>query len=87
MQMVQQHLRAVAGGRGAAPFTVELTSLERALELDCRQAHGEILKARPGIERMLRDLDLAAARLLVPREIGHMVRMPAVGRLRRVAGR
>lgn len=87
IQMTQQHVRTAAAKAEAVPALVaELADLDRALEVQCRQVHADILRTRAGLTELLGDLERAAAGLLVPREIGRMARMRVAAR-RRVAVR
>jgi CHAD domain-containing protein len=88
IQMTQQHVREAAAAevQAAPALARELADLDRALEVRCRQAHAKILGTRTGLDELLRDVERAAAGLLVPREIGRMARMRVAGR-RRVAAR
>ena len=76
IQILQQHVRAAAAEAAAGPsLGADLTSMDRAIEVRCRQAHAAILRTRPRLEAALRDVDRAAAGLIVPRAVGRMARM------------
>ena len=88
LQMVQQHVRAAAAAAGGVPpLVAELEHLDQALEVKCRSVHARVLRARPGLDDLLREVERAAAGLLRPRALGRMARMRAVDARRRVAVR
>lgn len=86
IQMTQQHVRTAAAKAEAVPaLAAELAELDRALEVQCRQVHADILRTRVGLTELLEDVERAAADLLVPRELGRMARMRVATRRRVVA--
>jgi CHAD domain-containing protein len=74
-QMAQQYLRR---GSAEAPNRlsgIELAALDRDLEIECRRLHARILRARPRVERALRDVDEAAGVELLPKKTARAARM------------
>jgi CHAD domain-containing protein len=88
LQILQQHVRAAASESSVNPVVAnELTAVDRALELRCRQSHAAIMRTRPRLEEALTDVDRAARALIVPRAVGRPARMQAGHRGRKaVAG-
>jgi CHAD domain-containing protein len=88
LQMAQQCVREAAAERLATPaLGAELARLDRALEVECRRAHAEALRTRAGIETMLREVERAAAALLVAPAVGRMARMRIAAHGRGAAAR
>ena len=87
LQILQQHVREAAGQAAADPaVSADLKAMDRAIEVRCRQAHAGILRTRPRLEAALKDVDRAAAALIVPRAVGRMARMQGQRRRKTAAG-
>ena len=87
LQILQQHVRTAAAEAAAEPsLSADLTAMDRAIEVLCRQAHATILRNRPRLEAALRDVDRAAGALIVPRAVGKMARMHGHRGRKRAAG-
>jgi len=85
LQMAQRYVRATQNDPDVTPgLSAQLAELDQALDVQCRQLHGQVLRERPAVIKMLQDLSSAIEARLTPRRVGRMARMRTRRTVRRL---
>jgi CHAD domain-containing protein len=85
MQVAQRFVRATQNEPDVTPaISAQLEELDQALDVQCRQLHGQVLRERPAVITMLEDLSSAIEARLTPRRVGRMARMRTRRTMRRL---
>ncbi|HEX5069552.1 MAG TPA: CHAD domain-containing protein [Vicinamibacterales bacterium] len=76
LQVTQQYIRGTQSEPDVTPaVAAQLAGIDQAIDLECRQLHGQLLRERAAIVTMLDDLTSAIASRVTPRRVGRMARM------------
>lgn len=76
MQVAQRYVRATQNEKDVTPaLSAQLATLDRALDVHCRQLHGQVLRERQAVMKMLEELSTAIESRLTPKRVGRMARM------------
>jgi len=86
LQVAQRYVRATQTESDVtATVAAQIAVIDRAIDLQCRQLHGQLLRERQAIVTMLDGLSAAIASRVTPRRVGRMARMRARRSGRRMA--
>jgi len=85
MQVAQRYVRATQNERDVTTaVAAQLAEVDQALDVQCRQLHGQVLRERPAVIKMLAELTTAIEARLTPRRVGRMARMRTRRTMRRL---
>jgi len=85
MQVAQRYVRETQNEPDVtAAVSAQLAELDQALDVQCRQLHGQVLRERLAVMKTLDELTTAIEARLTPRRVGRMARMRTRRTMRRL---